>query len=124
MRRLRGHACRLQLAPQSPLPEVSRSGASRLARRPPSRAAADPYFHVVITLPPAAAEIAFHNKAPVYALLIRAAEALMTLAANAKWLGARIGLLAVLHTWRQMLTHHPYVHCVVPGGGVALDGKS
>jgi len=82
-----------------------------------------PYFHVVFTLPPAAAEIAFQNKALVYALLMRAAaEATMTLAENPRRLGAKIGLLAVLHTWGQTLTHHPHVHCVVPGGGVSLDG--
>src|SRR5208283_3645316 len=81
-----------------------------------------PYFHVVFTLPPAAAEIAFQNKQTVYGLLMRAAaEALMTLAAER--LGARIGLIAVLHTWGQTLTHHPHVHCLVPGGGVALDGQ-
>jgi hypothetical protein len=81
-----------------------------------------PYFHVVFTLPAAAAEIAFQNKQTVYALLMRAAaEALMTLAA--KRLAARIGLIAVLHSWGQMLTHHPHVHCVVPGGGISLDGQ-
>jgi hypothetical protein len=84
-----------------------------------------PYFHVVFTLPPAAAEISFQNKALVYALLMRsAADALTTLAANPKRLGAKIGVLAVLHTWGQTLTHHPHVHCVVPGGGLSLDGKS
>jgi hypothetical protein len=83
-----------------------------------------PYFHVVFTLPPAAAEIAFQNKALVYAILMRtAAEALMTLAADPKHLGAETGLLAVLHTWGQTLTHHPHVHCVVPGGGLSPDGK-
>jgi predicted RNA-binding Zn-ribbon protein involved in translation (DUF1610 family) len=82
-----------------------------------------PYFHVVFTLPPEAAEIAFQNKALVYALLMRcAAEATMRLAENPRRLGARIGLLAVLHTWGQTLTHHPHVHCVVPGGGLSLDG--
>ena len=81
-----------------------------------------PYFHVVFTLPPAAAEIAFQNKQTVYGLLMRAAaEALMTLAVER--LGARIGLIALLHTWGQTLTHHPHVHCLVPGGGVALDGQ-
>jgi Putative transposase/Transposase zinc-binding domain len=79
-----------------------------------------PYFHVVFTLPPAAAEIAFQNKRTVYGLLMRAAaQALMTLAVEP--LGARIGLIALLHTWGQTLTHHPHVHCLVPGGGVALD---
>jgi hypothetical protein len=81
-----------------------------------------PYFHVVFTLPPAAAEIAFQNKQAVYGLLMRAAaQALMTLAAER--LGATIGLIAVLHTWGQTLTHHPHVHCLVTGGGVALDGR-
>jgi hypothetical protein len=83
-----------------------------------------PYFHLVFTLPPAAAEIAFQNKRLVYAALMRAAaEATMTLAENPKRLGARIGMLAVLHTWGQTLTHHPHVHCVVPGGGLSLDGE-
>ncbi len=81
-----------------------------------------PHFHVVFTLPPAAAEIAFQNKQTVYGLLMRVtAQALMTLAAERR--GAKIGLIAVLHTWGQTLTHHPHVHCLVPGGGVALDGQ-
>ncbi len=81
-----------------------------------------PYFHVVFTLPQAVAEIAFQNKQTVYGLLMRAAaQALTTLAAER--LGARVGLIAVLHTWGQTLTHHPHVHCLVPGGGVALDGQ-
>jgi len=83
-----------------------------------------PYFHVVFTLPPDAAAIAFQNKAVVYALLMRsAARAIMTLAANPRRLGAETGLLAVLHTWGQTLTHHPHVHCIVPGGGLAPDGR-
>lgn len=82
-----------------------------------------PYFHVVFTLPAPVAEIAFHNKAVVYAILFRAAaETLVTVAANPHRLGARIGLTAVLHTWGQTLLHHPHVHCVVPGGGPSLDG--
>jgi Putative transposase/Transposase zinc-binding domain len=81
-----------------------------------------PYFHVVFTLPPAVAEIAFQNKAIVYALLMRiSAETLQTIAANPRWLGAEIGVTAVLHTWGQAMTHHPHVHCVVPGGGLSPD---
>jgi len=81
-----------------------------------------PYFHVVFTLPPAVAEIAFQNKAIVYALLMRiSAETLQTIAANPRWLGAEIGVTAVLHTWGQAMTHHPHVHCVVPGGGLSTD---
>ena len=81
------------------------------------------YFHVVFTLPRAVAEIASHNKAVVYGLLFRtAAETLRTIAADPRHLGAQIGLFAVLHTWGQTLVHHPHVHCVVPGGGLSLDG--
>ena len=82
-----------------------------------------PYFHVVFTLPAPVAAIAFQNKAAVYAILFAAsAEAMTTLAANPRRLGARIGVVAVLHTWGQTLTHHPQVHCVVPGGGLSPDG--
>jgi hypothetical protein len=82
-----------------------------------------PYFHVVFTLPAAVAEIAFQNKAVVYAILFRAAaETLRTIAADPRHLGAELGVVAVLHTWGQTLTHHPHVHCVVPGGGPSLDG--
>jgi hypothetical protein len=69
------------------------------------------YFRVVFTLPAPVAEIAFHNKATVYAILFRtAAETLRTIAADPKHLGAEIGFLAVLHTWGQNLHHHPHVH--------------
>ena len=82
-----------------------------------------PYFHVVFTLPAPIAMIAFQNKATVYAILFKAAaQAMITLAANPRRLGAEIGLVAVLHTWGQALTHHPHVHCVVPGGGLSSDG--
>ena len=83
-----------------------------------------PYFHVVFTLPAPLAAIAFHNKAVVYDLLFKAAaETLLTIAADPRHLGARIGLVAVLHTWGSALTHHPHVHCIVPGGGLSLDGQ-
>jgi hypothetical protein len=83
-----------------------------------------PYFHVVFTLPAPAAEIAFQNKAEVYAILFKAAaETLSTIAADPKHLGAEIGFVAVLHTWGQNLQHHPHVHCLVPGGGLSVDGS-
>ena len=83
-----------------------------------------PYFHVVFTLPGPIADIAYHNKAVVYDLLLKvAAETLITIAADPKHLGARIGLTAVLHTWGSALTHHPHVHIIVPGGGVSFDGQ-
>ena len=81
-----------------------------------------PYFHVVFTVPAPIAEIAFHNKAVVYAILFAAAaETLRVIAADPRHLGAEIGLVAVLHTWGQNLHHHPHVHCVVPGGGPSAD---
>ncbi len=84
-----------------------------------------PYFHVVFTLPAAIAEIAFHNKAVVYTILFRAAaETLRTIGADAKHLGAELGVVAVLHSWGQNLHHHPHLHCIVPGGGPSLDGTS
>jgi len=82
-----------------------------------------PYFHVVFTLPAAIAEIAYQNKAVAYDLLFKAAaETLITIAADPKHLGARIGFTSVLHTWGSALTHHPHVHMIVPGGGISLDG--
>jgi hypothetical protein len=82
------------------------------------------YFHVVFSLPSAVADIAFQNKAVVYDLLFHAAaETMLTIAADPKHLGARIGITAVLHTWGSALTHHPHVHMIVPGGGIALDGQ-
>ena len=83
------------------------------------------YYHVVFTLPAAIADIAYTNKAAIYGLLFdRAAETLLTIAADAKHLGARIGVTLVLHTWGSALTHHPHVHGIVPGGGLAADGKT
>ena len=83
-----------------------------------------PYFHVVFTLPGPIADIAYHNQAVVYDLLLKtAAETLITIAADPKHLGARIGLTAVLHTWGSTLTHHPHAHIIVPGGGVSPDGE-
>jgi hypothetical protein len=82
------------------------------------------YFHVVFTLPAEVADIAWQNKAVVYDLLFRAAsETMMTIAADPRYLGARIGITAVLHTWGSAMTHHPHVHMIVPGGGVSFDGR-
>src|SRR5215831_2122752 len=83
-----------------------------------------PYFHVVFTLPGPIADIAYQNKAVIYDLLFKAAaEATLTIAADAKHLGASIGITAVLHTWGSALTHHPHVHMIVPGGGISLDSQ-
>jgi len=82
-----------------------------------------PYFHVVFSLPAQIADIAYHNKAVIYDILFKAsAETMITIAADPKHLGARIGVLSILHTWGSALTHHPHVHMIVPGGGISLDG--
>jgi hypothetical protein len=82
------------------------------------------YFHVVFTLPAEIADIAFHNKALVYDLLFKAAsQTMLTIAADPRHLGARIGITAVLHTWGSAMTHHPHIHMIVPGGGIAPDGR-
>jgi hypothetical protein len=82
------------------------------------------YFHVVFTLPQQIAAVAYQNKAVVYGILFEAAvETLKTIASDPKHLGAEIGLNAVLHTRGQTLTHHPHVHCIVPGGGLSPDGE-
>jgi len=82
-----------------------------------------PYYHLVFTLPAAVADIAYQNKAAVYDMLFAAsAEALTTIAADPKHLGARIGVISVLHTWGSALTHHPHVHMIAPGGGLSPDG--
>ena len=81
------------------------------------------YFHLVFTLPTVIGDIAYQNKATVYDLLFKAtAETLLTIGADPKHLGARLGLTAVLHTWGSAMTHHPHLHCIVPGGGLSLDG--
>ncbi|MBB2488175.1 IS91 family transposase [Mitsuaria sp. WAJ17] len=83
------------------------------------------YFHVVFTLPAPIADLAYQNKAAIYGLLFdMAAEELLTIADDAKHLGARIGATLVLHTWGSALTHHPHVHGIVPGGGLAPDGRT
>ena len=82
------------------------------------------YFHVVFTLPARIADIAYQNKRLVYDLLMRAsAETTLTIAADPRHLGARIGITSVLHTWGSAMTHHPHVHMIIPGGGLSPDGE-
>jgi predicted Zn-ribbon and HTH transcriptional regulator len=82
------------------------------------------YFHVVFTLPEALATLALQNKRQMYGLLFRAAaETLQSIGADPKHLGAQLGFFCILHSWGQTLTHHPHLHCVVPGGGISLDGN-
>ncbi len=82
------------------------------------------YFHVVFTVPTEIADIAMQNKKVLYNILFRASAATLTkIAEDPKHLGAKIGFLSMLHTWGQTMLHHPHIHCVVPGGGLSLDGS-
>ena len=82
-----------------------------------------PYFHVVFTLPVRIATVAYQNKAVIYDLLFKASsQTMLTIAADPKRLGVRIGFTSVLHTWGSAMTHHPHVHMIVPGGGISLNG--
>src|ERR1700675_1042685 len=81
-----------------------------------------PYFHIVFTMPAAIGDIAFQNKAVIYDLLFKASsETMLTIAADPKHLGARIGITSVLHGWGSAMTHHPHLHMIVPGGGLSMD---
>lgn len=83
-----------------------------------------PYFHVVFTVPAEVAAIAYQNKRQVYGILFDAvAETLKTIAADPKHLGGELGFIAILHTWGQTLTHHPHIHCLIPGGALSNDGR-
>src|SRR6202022_2191354 len=131
LRGLRPQPDRLQLLPQSPpafagagyCPKCQGAAAKDwLAAREADLLPVD-YFHLVFTLPAEVAPIAHQNKTVVYDLLFRAAaETLLTIAADPKHLGARIGATAVLHSWGSAMTHHPHLHMIVPGGGISLDG--
>jgi hypothetical protein len=82
------------------------------------------YYHVVFTLPQPISELAYYNKSVMYGLLLKAAaKTLLTIGADSKHLGARLGVTFVLHTWGSAMTHHPHVHGIVPGGGLSLDGE-
>ena len=82
------------------------------------------YFHLVFTLPKPIANIAHQNKREIYNLLMRAsADTVIKIAADPKHIGARAGMISVLHTWGSAMTHHPHVHMVAPGGGLSTDGS-
>ena len=121
-------AARTARTPSSPTTAAATGIAPSVRAPPPSNGSpsARPsccpsaYFHVVFTLPGPIADIAYQNKAVIYDLLFKAAaETTLTIAADPKHLGARIGITAVLHTWGSAMTHHPHLHMIVPGGGIS-----
>lgn len=78
-----------------------------------------PYFHIVTTVPSELNEIAMHNQKDFYNILFKAtSEAIMELLIDPKWLGAKVGLTSILHTWGQTMSFHPHIHSIVTGGGL------
>jgi len=113
------NSCRNRHCPQSQGAQAREWMADREADLLPV-----PYFHIVFTLPAEIGDIAYQNKAVIYDALFKASsETMLTIAADPKHLGAKIGMTAVLHTWGSAMTHHPHVHMIVPGGGIGLDGE-
>ena len=105
-------------------PKCQASAAKRWLQARQSELLPVEYYHVVFTLPAPISDLAWQNKSVIYTILFRAAaETLLRIAADPKHLGARIGVTMVLHTWGSALTHHPHVHCIVPGGGLSVDGQ-
>src|SRR6266853_3348615 len=116
------HAHPLSLLPQSPLPQVSRSGSGKVASAAPRRVVVYRVLPCGLHTPRAVAAIAFYNKEVAYNLLFAAtAETLLTLARDPQHLGVEIGFFAVLHSWGQNLHFHPHLHCVIPGCGLSAD---
>src|SRR5205823_12483345 len=83
-----------------------------------------PYFHVTVTLPAGLRTALRRHQTVGYGTLIKAAaQSIIELARDPRWVGGAVGVLAVLHTWTQQLSYHPHVHCLVTGGGVSADGR-
>jgi hypothetical protein len=82
------------------------------------------YFHVVFTIPSELNPVMYQNQEVMYNLFFKAvSETLLELGFDKKYLGAKLGVTAILHTWGQNLLYHPHIHCIVPGGGLTTDGK-
>jgi hypothetical protein len=114
------HSCRNRSCPQCHTVATAAWSAARETELLPI-----PYFHVVFTLPAELREIVrTHQRIALALLMATAAESLQALAADAHYVGGRLGILAVLHTWTRALVYHPHVHCLVPGGGLAPDGQT
>ena len=113
------HSCKNRSCPKCHADQTERWLASRKAEVLPC-----PYFHVTITVPEELRDALRSNQKDCYTLLIKAsAEAIIELARDPRYVGATVGVLAVLHTWTQQLVYHPHVHCLVTGGGVSDDGR-
>jgi hypothetical protein len=113
------HSCKNRSCPKCHRDQTERWLAARKAEVLPC-----PYFHVTITVPEELRDTLRANQRDGYALLMKAAaEAIIELARDPRYVGGTVGILAVLHTWTQQLLYHPHVHCLVTGGGVSDDGQ-
>jgi len=111
------HSCRNRACPKCPAHSRDRWLARTARELLPV-----PYSHVTFTLPHQLCQLAIRNPRVMYNILFQAAsEALLTLGADSRHIGAHLGFLAVLHTWDQQLRPHPHLHCLVPAGGIAPD---
>lgn len=113
------HSCRNRSCPRCHRKQTERWLAAREAEMLDA-----PYFHITITVPAELRPVLLANQRDGYALLMQvAAEAIIELARDPRFVGATVGVLAVLHTWTQQLLYHPHVHCLVTDGGVSDDGR-
>jgi Putative transposase/Transposase zinc-binding domain len=113
------HSCKNRSCPKCHTDQTERWIEARNAEMLPTR-----YFHVTLTVPEELREVLRANQRDGYAVLIKtAAEAIIELARDPRYVGGTVGVLAVLHTWTQQLLFHPHVHCLVTGGGVSDDGE-
>jgi hypothetical protein len=114
------NSCRNRHCPKCQSLAQARWVAKRMARVLPTH-----YFHVVFTLPAPLRSLARRNQRPIFDILFAAAsETLLELGRDHKWLGAELGVTAVLHTWTRELVFHPHLHCIVTGGGLTGDGAA
>ena len=114
------HSCKNRSCPTCHRDETERWLAARKAELLPC-----PYFHVTVTVPAELRDVLRANQCDGYAALMQAAaESIVELSRDKRYVGGTVGVLAVLHTWTQQLVYHPHVHCLVTGGGVSADGRS
>ena len=113
------HSCKNRSCPKCHTDQTERWLEARKIEMLPCR-----YFHVTITVPEELRDVLRANQRDGYALLMKAtADSIIEIARDPRYVGATVGVLAVLHTWTQQLIYHPHVHCLVTGGGVSDDGS-
>lgn len=114
------HSCKNRSCPKCHADQTERWIERRKAEMLPTR-----YFHVTVTVPEPLRAVLRANQRDGYAVLMTAAaQSIIELARDPRFLGGTVGVLAVLHTWTQQLLYHPHVHCLVTGGGVSADGRT